>query len=111
MASNPKRLAKFFSGGKPIKPAPLGKLSVGNQDQIVSESGSVVAQVYGSHAKKLAAMFAATDDMLDALQQCLLHIEGDEMAHGRAFAAGNVARAAIAKAKGVTPPPAAKESP
>lgn len=30
-----------------------------------------------------------------ALRQCLAHIEVDEAAHGRPFAAGNVARAAL----------------
>lgn len=32
----------------------------------------------------------------EALRQCLAHIEADEAAHGRPFAAGNVARAALA---------------
>lgn len=47
-----------------------------------------------------ARLIAAAPDMYEALQQCLQHIEVDETTHGRQFAAGNVARAALAKAEG-----------
>ena len=40
------------------------------------------------------------DELLEACEQCLRHIEQDESTHGRPFAAGNVARAAIKKARG-----------
>jgi hypothetical protein len=39
-------------------------------------------------------------DLLEACEQALIYIEKDEHSHGRKFAAGNVLRAAIAKAKG-----------
>lgn len=43
---------------------------------------------------------AVNADLLEACEQCLRHIEQDESTHGRPFAAGNVARDAIKKAKG-----------
>jgi hypothetical protein len=39
-------------------------------------------------------------ELLEACEQLLCHVKQDEMNHGRPFAAGNVARAAIAKATG-----------
>ncbi len=45
-----------------------------------------------------ARLIAAAPDMLSALEQALGHIEVDETTHGRPFAAGNVIRAALAKA-------------
>lgn len=47
-----------------------------------------------------ARMIAAAPDMYEACNQALRHIEVDEATHGRPFAAGNVLRAALAKAKG-----------
>lgn len=47
-----------------------------------------------------AAMMVAAPVLLEALDQCLMHIEDMEASHGRPFAAGNVARNAIAAAKG-----------
>jgi len=47
---------------------------------------------------------AAAPDLLEAIEQCLRFIQGDEMMHGRNFAAGNVARNAIKKATGFRPP-------
>lgn len=38
---------------------------------------------------------ATINNMRLALCQCLVHIEADEVTHGRQFAAGNVARAAL----------------
>lgn len=43
---------------------------------------------------------AVNADLIEACEQCLRHIEQDESTHGRPFAAGNVARDAIKKAKG-----------
>lgn len=40
----------------------------------------------------------AAPDLLAACEQALRHIQIDETAHGRAFSAGNVLRAAIGKA-------------
>lgn len=45
-----------------------------------------------------ARLIAASPDLVDALIQALVHIEADETTHGRNFAAGNVARAALKKA-------------
>jgi len=47
-----------------------------------------------------ARLIAAAPELLEALQQCLQHIELDESMHGRPFGAGNVAREAIKKATG-----------
>ena len=46
-----------------------------------------------------AQLIAAAPDLLNACWQALTHIESDECTHGRPFAAGNVLRAAIAKAE------------
>lgn len=48
----------------------------------------------------VASVGSVVPEMLEALQQALIHIERDEITHGRNFAAGNVVRAAIAKATG-----------
>ena len=45
-----------------------------------------------------AHLIAAAPDLYEACLQALTHIEVDETTHGRNFAAGNVIRAAIAKA-------------
>lgn len=55
---------------------------------------------FNREALSNARLIAAAPDMLDALEQALLHIEVDESTHGRPFAAGNVIRAAIARAEG-----------
>jgi hypothetical protein len=47
-----------------------------------------------------ARLIAAAPDLLEACRQALTHIEVDETTHGRPFSAGNVLRAAIAKAEG-----------
>ena len=47
-----------------------------------------------------AQLIAAAPDLLEACWQALTHIESDECTHGRPFAAGNVLRAAVAKAEG-----------
>jgi hypothetical protein len=39
---------------------------------------------------------ATAQALVDACRQCLVHIEADEMTHGRPFAAGNSTRAALA---------------
>jgi hypothetical protein len=49
-----------------------------------------------------ARLIAAAPEMLEALERCLGYIERDETTHGRNFPEGNVARAAIAKARGET---------
>ena len=62
-----------------------------------------VAHVKNSTIQPLAAnarLIAAAPEMLEACRQALTHIEVDETTHGRPFAAGNVLRAAIAKATG-----------
>jgi hypothetical protein len=46
--------------------------------------------------QKTLAQRATIDEMTAALKQCLVHIEADEETHGRLFAAGIVARAALA---------------
>lgn len=48
-------------------------------------------------------LVAAAPDLLEAAKQALLHIEGDEMTHGRPFSAGNMLRAAIAKPQPTLP--------
>ena len=50
--------------------------------------------------KDTAFVLSAATELLEACEQCLRHIEQDESTHGRPFAAGNVARAAIKKARG-----------
>lgn len=50
-----------------------------------------------------AQLIAAAPVLLNALEQALQWIEVDETTHGREFSAGNVARAAIAKATKVEP--------
>lgn len=44
------------------------------------------------------------NELLEALEQALLWIESDETTHGRKYGTGNVARAAIAKARGKSVP-------
>jgi len=70
-------------------------------DEISDAMGNRVCEV--SHlTTKLAnaRLIAAAPELLEALQQCLQHIELDESMHGRPFGAGNVAREAIKKATG-----------
>ena len=47
----------------------------------------------------VACLLEAAPDLYEALMQVLVGIEADETAHGRRFGCGNVARAAIAKAR------------
>lgn len=49
-----------------------------------------------------ARLISAAPDMAEALARCIEWIEADEAAHGRTFGCGNVARAALAKARGET---------
>jgi hypothetical protein len=66
-------------------------------------AGSPVCEVYGVEDDDCVAnarLIAAAPELLEALQQCLQHIELDESMHGRPFGAGNVAREAIKKATG-----------
>jgi hypothetical protein len=66
-------------------------------------AGSPVCEVYGAEDDDCVAnarLIAAAPELLEALQQCLQHIELDESMHGRPFGAGNVAREAIKKATG-----------
>ena len=55
-----------------------------------------------AQAEANARLIAAAPEMLDALKQALLYIEGDEAAHGRQFGDGNAVRAALAKAEART---------
>ncbi len=57
-------------------------------------------QITGFIKPEDSRLMAAAPELLEALEHCLRHIEPDERMHGRNFAAGNVARAAIKKARG-----------
>lgn len=73
--------------------APFGKTAI------------AVAHVFKTpHGSKTAAanlrLIRAAPDLLEAASQALAHIEADEITHGRAYSAGEMLRAAIAKAVG-----------
>lgn len=55
-----------------------------------------VAAAWNARAPLAPVTDAEVEALAAALRQCLRHIEVDESTHGRPFAAGNVARAALA---------------
>lgn len=76
---------------------------------IVAEAYEVVDYGIRTNVLANARLISAAPELYEALQFCLQWIEDDEAAHGRAFGAGNMARAAIAKADGtLTAPNSAK---
>lgn len=66
----------------------------------------VLPESEGGHVmfkdESVAHLVAAAPEMLEALEQALVHIAADETTHGRNFGVGNVVRKAISKAKGKT---------
>lgn len=64
---------------------------------IADKSGNVLADVSGEGETQLAnaRLMAASPRLLDALRECLKHIEGDEATHGRCFRAGEAGRRAV----------------
>jgi hypothetical protein len=81
-------------------------------DSIPDQDGKVIANCIchvamtnpdaQANAEFIVRACNAHDDLLEACEQALICIEQDEHTHGRNFGAGNVLRAAIAKAKGVS---------
>lgn len=76
-------------------------------ETVVDESGRLIADcaIFGLDRgeignREIARLIAAAPDLLEAAYSALNMIEQDECAHGRTYGAGNLLRAAIAKATG-----------
>ena len=71
-------------------------------NQVHVKNGATVAEVMPHYRNAVAdgKLLAAAPELLEAASQALAHIEADEVTHGRKFAAGEMLRAAIAKAVG-----------
>jgi hypothetical protein len=72
-------------------------------DRLRDISAEIVTWGPWSFAKPSRDVSAAAnliDELSEALQQALLYVERDEVAHGRTFGIGKVIRAALAKAEG-----------
>jgi hypothetical protein len=76
---------------------------------LIDKDWHLLRHILEQHAPDLAIRLGSTAEDLrkdiarleDALHQCLAHIEADEATHGRAFAAGNVARKSLRTVEGV----------
>jgi hypothetical protein len=86
-------VSKFTAGPWEVREVD-GLFAVAHRDGWVLESNDE------QQDRADARLIAAAPELLEALQQCLQHIELDESMHGRPFGAGNVAREAIKKATG-----------
>ena len=71
-------------------------------NQVHAKHGATVAEVMPHYRNAMAdgKLLAAAPKLLEAASQALAHIEADEVTHGRKFTAGEMLRAAIAKATG-----------
>lgn len=73
----------------------------------IAAHGKTVARIYATRGAEIAdaanaALIASAPALYEALEQCLRYIERDEVAHGRQFGDGNVARAALSLALSIT---------